>query len=596
MYQNVIKKMISSTQREDITNVKSGSFCYVEQVNDGEAFRMGAVISSCVKFEVYEDTPSLSVGQRVFYYQKHNYSPQFVELETPSEYLINAFQVTEIKRLKKTVQYICYDDTYVLDKDISEQLSSLNDAGTFVNGITYALLLNYIVTFCGGGIQFDTSTFPWAGASYNPTVNYFYYNGITGRDVISKIAELSGCYVRAEATVSGVSIRRRLVFARYNYTTGYYDKYATGSYPWLRSDYYIVCPTDQQVYYGTGDYSQTQLIPIWYKENGLEINGDPCAVLNRLNIFDTNGIPIYDTDTDSGISLPSGDNVYTIYGNYIAERTQRTTGIKQLFRQTAETISNILNDGVIPLEVRLFPFRNPYRVGDPIENIADTQNNRFRSVVMEMEITDAEVILTCFGEEKYNGADGGDSLANKSIFIQPDDVIAITPGITTIKTISGLTADSVLIRWNFYTDSTGTDIIAENAFLQDMEWTTAANACQLKTTGENVVYCRPVFANPTIISDGEAVAGAVVFQTSAIITVPVGSTGITKIVSGITNGYNLIRWNFYTDSSGSEVIAENAHSQDMEWETNDGTFTLKTGGSSPVYCQPVFARPTIIAS
>ena len=81
-------------------------------------------------------------------------------------------------------------------------------------------------------------------------------------------------------------------------------------------------------------------------------------------------------------------------------------------------------------------------------------------------------------------------------------------------------------------------------------------------------------------------------QPDGRITVPTGSTGVTKGLTGLTGNHVLVKWNFYTAVSGGSVIAENNPPQDMEWSTTTDSFTIKTGGSSSVYCQPVFALPT----
>lgn len=87
-----------------------------------------------------------------------------------------------------------------------------------------------------------------------------------------------------------------------------------------------------------------------------------------------------------------------------------------------------------------------------------------------------------------------------------------------------------------------------------------------------------------------------VLQPNARITVPTGSTGVTKGLTGLTGDHVLIKWNFYTAASGGSVIAENNPPQDMEWSTTTGSFTIKTVGSSSVYCQPVFALPTLLTA
>jgi len=85
-----------------------------------------------------------------------------------------------------------------------------------------------------------------------------------------------------------------------------------------------------------------------------------------------------------------------------------------------------------------------------------------------------------------------------------------------------------------------------------------------------------------------------VIQPNSRITVPTGSTGVTKSLSGLTANHVLIKWNFYTAASGGSVIAENNAPEDMEWSTTANSFTIKNNGSSTVYCQPIFALPEFI--
>lgn len=71
---------------------------------------------------------------------------------------------------------------------------------------------------------------------------------------------------------------------------------------------------------------------------------------------------------------------------------------------------------------------------------------------------------------------------------------AVTPQ-TTQQTYSltGLTADHELIRWNFV--DSGTDV-AENAPPCDLTWTTGANQWTLIGGSSTTVTCQPVFAIP----------------------------------------------------------------------------------------------------
>lgn len=96
-----------------------------------------------------------------------------------------------------------------------------------------------------------------------------------------------------------------------------------------------------------------------------------------------------------------------------------------------------------------------------------------------------------------------------------------------------------------------------------------------------------------------------ILQPSTRITVPSGSSGVTKTLTGLTANYRLIRWNFYTASSGGNVIPENTPPASMEWSTTTNSFTLKitgpssiysTAGATTVYCQPEFEVSTAVSA
>ena len=96
--------------------------------------------------------------------------------------------------------------------------------------------------------------------------------------------------------------------------------------------------------------------------------------------------------------------------------------------------------------------------------------------------------------------------------------------------------------------------------------------------------------NDSVDAHDQAIAKKLLMPSSRI-TVPTGSSGYTGSLSGLTADYILLKWNFYTAASGGSVIAENNPPADMEWSTTTDSFTIKTGGSSSVYCQPVFGKP-----
>lgn len=88
-----------------------------------------------------------------------------------------------------------------------------------------------------------------------------------------------------------------------------------------------------------------------------------------------------------------------------------------------------------------------------------------------------------------------EAIANK--LMMPSSRITVPTGSTGYTgTLTGLTADYQLIRWNFYTAASGGSVIDENKPPQSMEWSTTTNSFTIKTVGPGSVYCQPVFGKP----------------------------------------------------------------------------------------------------
>ena len=402
MYQNIVK-LKSGTTFIELSSIREGSFRFVEQVNGEENVRAGSAISSYIEFELYETTPSLALGDEVKYYQRTTYDKDFTELSNSYRDMpINYFIVKKVERLQKTFRYIAYDYMIKLDVDYSERLVELNEVYQSFP-IEAASLVNDISGFCH--VSIEDSTLSW----YTPEVihvniPYFYSNGVTAREVLMKIAELTGQFLYVALSYPANN-NPHISFGKYGLTYGS----GTGmGGNWKAENNYIICPTDTVNYYQVdGDPTSQQLIPVWYKEDGLTKADYQCAQLNRAVIFKSDGSIIYDSDDDSLSPMTSGDNIYYVYGNYVVENMASEYATQTALRYCWKGgVWNALAWGITPMTVHLFPFRNPYRVGNKISYMSDADGNRFCSIVMKLEQTDYETILYCYGSEKYETREG----------------------------------------------------------------------------------------------------------------------------------------------------------------------------------------------
>lgn len=377
MIQNVIKR----SDNTEVTPVKEGSFSFVEQVNEEGNLRFGSVISSYIHAEVF-GSASLSVGDIVTYWQRTDIGYDFTPLGYNREFQIGIFIVTDVIQSKASFSFTAYDYVRKLEVDFSNQLIRLKSSFP----MTMSSLITAIANYSGATI--DTTNLLLLSRGYDVVIKWFYSDGITAKEVLSYIAEISGVYAKCNA--SGT-----ICFGGYDYAL--VDPYPN----WTNGTGVIICPTDTVTYY---DSNHDVLTPIWYKENGFEKANYQCAEIDAVYVKKTDGTTLF------GIinSTVSGANTFTISANPIIDNIDFTTGAYSeldVFGISTLYLENLIVQGVTPFTVKLFPFRNPFRAGDEVYYIEDTSGVRFKSLVMKMEVTDSEVVLSCFGNEKYSNSE-----------------------------------------------------------------------------------------------------------------------------------------------------------------------------------------------
>ena len=159
---------------------------YVEQVNTSDDFSFGCASSSSVTVEVRGSlSDAVKPGEKISYYQ--------VE-EDETRTLVGVFYVDKPTISSKTsYKFSAYDSISMLDADLSAWLYAKNSEDGFFP-LSLSDFAMAVCTQCG--VVLNTTTFP--NSSYQ--VHPFYSDGLTGRDLMSMVAELAGRYLKCDTS------------------------------------------------------------------------------------------------------------------------------------------------------------------------------------------------------------------------------------------------------------------------------------------------------------------------------------------------------------------------------------------------------------
>ena len=390
---NILKINDSTT----VQLVKSGSFRYVQQVcEEGVGIRFENVFSSYIEAEAFYMSGAVtevSEGDVLYYYQVRDVDDSFTPLGYEQQFLIGVFTVEKCIRGRDTYTFVAYDNIHKLNTDFSAKLLSMKSSfpmtlqdfcdefRSFVNNLGVTIYMN--------------NYWAYVNLQESHQLNYFYANGITALDILSYLVSLTLQQV--------VCYPSGAIGFRW-YTTRAYQQTSA----WKNSDQYIIAPTDQTTYTGsyidpnTGLPTTGTLIPVFYKENGLSREGFSLANIDGWHLYGIDGNMIYGIEEE----VPC-INAYNITDNIIASKLEMLDDWDVAWDEIADhgvmqLYSYVLHDfSITPFEVHLFPFRCPFMAGQIIPHIIDADGNQFQSVVMKMEWTDSEVVLTCVAPEYY---------------------------------------------------------------------------------------------------------------------------------------------------------------------------------------------------
>ena len=368
-----------------ISNIKS--FRYLEQVNDNDVLRWGACVASCIEVTAYGGrSDAVATGETLTYYQTVDVDNSFQPLanDGTQDILIGTFTAVAAVPGKSTFSFTAYDNIYKLSKTFTWTPSTAKYQ-------TYSAIFSSIATNCG--VTFDYTTMP--SDLLASTTRAFYSDGLTCRDVVSQFAEACGCFVRCKT--NGV-----IEFARYVDTAPAY---------WKAPINYFISPTDDMDRLdGVLAPAYASKIPIVYKQDGRSFS--EYSILP----YTTAKAKGFDGKTMGAAQKVGDGNEYVFGDNIIVGNLSAFSGDYSW----GEICNNVLNSETSyrGCEIRLFPFLNPFRVGQIVQ-VADPyvgdwavptgstaqkylvwDSRIFNILVMKMEINDSMVVITCDGSDE----------------------------------------------------------------------------------------------------------------------------------------------------------------------------------------------------
>lgn len=407
-------------QSTEITGIKAGTFHYHASMEENGNYRATGVFSSYIEFEYYSDNGIvLSKGDDILCKKVVTGGQDFTPDTYQHEVSIQYFNVFSITKKAKTYHIVAYDDTALLDVDFSATLKA-NQSNFPMSMLD---LMNLASNTAGVEIPFNSG---WVGRTdafgnplhnwINTTVQYFYADGITVRDVVKWAAELSNA-VLIVPTVSLNTTKRVALhtFAAVGQAMGY-----------NLSNRYIVAP-------GDGTYNHPN-IPVndpaivWYTEDGLELK-DGFSAFDGVEIVSSTGEMLasyYDS-----LTL---DTVYQISGNLLADNIisfdsgYSFNGVAKEVLESANYLSTLGNakNGT----VRIFPFRNPFANGLNLYGV-DEDGNYFRFPIMSIDQSDRDCVL---GSYDFSSVD---NIYNKKVVNQKESLSAAWAKITAFESEIG---------------------------------------------------------------------------------------------------------------------------------------------------------------
>lgn len=401
-------KIFQSDGITEIANIKS--VIYREAVNTGEYLKPGCVSSAVIDVEVFNtQANAVAAGDVVYAYAYDNAN---------NGTLLGKFNCEPKIDTKNSYKFTAYDNALKLNADFSQWLQA--NQSNFPK--TVKQLVQQACTIAG--VTLGSSSWPLSTQS----VQAFYADGLTCRDILSYAAELAGCFVRC-------------------HTDGniYFE--------WYTANANTIAPSA-----GTNRYA--------YKQDGLTYDNYHTAVLARVAVHpsgEDDVAYIYPTGVTSGNTLHIKNNLL-LTG---ADASFYNAAAQQVYTAVSAVGS------YCPMSVSLFPRENPFKAGD-IVSITDAQSVTITAPVMSVNLSNAAATLISDGREHYEET--------------TETAKAITQLASDVVRIKKLNVDQAWVNQLFANDIVATGTISGATLKGAYVETDDGNGRGLQIYDYNIVY------------------------------------------------------------------------------------------------------------
>lgn len=447
-----------------ISNIKS--VIYTETVNAGEGLRPGCVASAYIEVECFgAQSNAPSAGEALTYYQVDG---------NGTETLIGVFYAEPSIPTKKTFKFTAYDAVSKLDKPYSERLNAIQ---TNFPMTIYALVSDACNV---AGVTLGSASWPLS----TQTVQAFYVDGLTCRNILQYAAELAGKFVRADS--SG-----EVVFDWYTTaSTGIKPGAATGYVPYkqdgLTYDNYTVLACDAVAIKPSGTEGAAYIYPTTYGTvTATDPNGDGNVILTNLVVTDDGsgnlylGVGAEDDNSDGNVEITesaSASNTLILSWNLLL-----TNATEAAYTAAAQNIYNVMS--ALPAyrhaTVNLFTFMNPFRAGQFV-SITDAQGVSFTAPIFEMRVQASGAEIKSSGKESY--AESEQTTVAKALANLANNIVQIDKLKVGYAEIDELIANWIRTGKITVEDANGTVIFNADAGENEVE------IGQFEVTDEGFVY------------------------------------------------------------------------------------------------------------
>ena len=412
----------------EITDIKFGTFHYNASASEYNKYTNSGVFASYIEFEYYSSNGiTVNLGDMLLYARVVDGYADFSG-NTTREISIQYFNVVSVIKKSKTIYVLAYDDVVFLDADFSETLKANenNFPMSMVN------LIGLAANKAGLNSQPFNQFYASLGVDWiNSTVQYFYSDGITVRDIFKWASELASIPVFAGQSANLRKHIKMLSWAVVGEAPGY-----------NKDNRYITCPGDGTYTHPNIPQASYPVANVWYKENGLEIN-DGYFAFDGVEILSSNGIMLA-----SYYGPQQLNRVYQIKGNVLADNIV-SFDAGYSFNAVAESIFISLNylNGYSAYykagTVHIFPFRNPYTVGCKLYGV-DSSGNYFLFPIMSLDLSDSDCVIKSINYENNNNDVYGKETVNvqnslTAVWTKINQIEAIMPTAFHVTTVSGTT-------------------------------------------------------------------------------------------------------------------------------------------------------------